>query len=151
MVEMYKEQKPIKHLLFHSGVGEEPFFTLKPKNYLLWIGRIDYDKSPHYAILAAKKLGIPLYLLGKSVYQREYEVSYSTFLNDSIVKRCGVVFGKKKMKIISEALCGIYSLSPKFIEAGAGVLGEIIASGVPLAGMTWRGPMLSVLRLIIKK
>jgi len=139
MVELYKEQKPHQALLFHSGVDENPYFTKIPKKYLVWIGRIDTDKSPHYAILAAKKLNIPIYILGKTVYQPEYEKKYEDVLNLPIARKLGVVFGPQKMKIISEALCAIYTIGSDYIEAGAGVLGEFIASGIPIAGMTWKG------------
>ncbi len=139
MVEKYKNQLPHQALLFHSGVNENPYFTEEPDNYLIWIGRLDADKSPHYAVLAAEELNIPLYILGKTVYQPEYEEKYRHILNSSNVKRLGVIFGPDKMKLISEARCGIYTIGPDYSEAGAGVLGEIIASGVPLAGMTWKG------------
>lgn len=139
MVERYKDQKPIQALLFHSGVDENPYFTEHPKEYLLWMGRFDYDKSPHYAILAAKKLGLRIKLLGKTVYQPDYEKAYFDVLNDPIVEREGVVFGQKKMEIISESKCALYTLGEAYSEAGAGVLGEYLSSGVPIAGMTWKG------------
>jgi len=139
MVEKYKEQSPHKLLLFHSGVGELPIFTKYPKNYLVWMGRIDTDKSPHYAIMAAEKVGIPLYILGKSVYQPEYEDKYKILLESQNVKRCGVVFGDEKMRYLSNALCGVYTLGSDYSEAGAGSLGEILKSGVPVAGITWKG------------
>ena len=139
MLELYKDQKPIKTLLFHSGVGEDPFFTENKDDYLLWVGRLDKDKAPHYAILAAKILNKKIKILGKSVYQPEYYEQYKDLFNSPHVEMLGVVFGKEKMEIISKAKCAIYTIDKSYEEAGAGVLGEIIASGVPIAGMTWSG------------
>jgi len=139
MIEHYKEQKPLKALLFHSGVDEDPYFTVKKQDYLLWIGRLDKDKAPHYAILAAKELGMKLKILGKTVYQPEYYEQNKDLFSESHVEMLGVVFGKEKMKLISEARCAIYTIDKNYSEAGAGVLGEFLASGVPIAGISWLG------------
>jgi len=139
MMIKYREQKPFKVMSYHGGVNENYYLTNKPKNYLVWMGRIDTDKSPHYAILAAEKLKMPLYILGDSKYQKDYEKKYEKILRLPIVKRCGVVYGPPKIKFLSEALCGIYTVGPNYTEAGAGVLGEILRCGVPLVGMSWKG------------
>jgi len=139
MVQIYKEQKPIKALLFHSGVSEEPYFVDNPENYLLWIGRLDKDKAPHYAISAAKMLGIPLYILGKTIYQPEYFEANIKNFEAAHVKMLGVKFGYEKMKIIANASCVLYTIDKEYLESGAGVLGEVLSCGVPIAGMTWSG------------
>jgi glycosyltransferase involved in cell wall biosynthesis len=135
--EIYKDFKPIKQVLFHSGVNEYPYLTNKPKKYLVWMGRIEQHKLPHLAILAAIKLNIPIYLLGKPVYESRYASKYKDILNHKIVKKMGVVFGQEKMKLISEASCAIYTVDKNFIDAGPGVLGEYLCSGVPIAGICW--------------
>lgn len=139
MLKDYKEQNPIKALLFHSGVDEEPYLSAYPEEYLLWIGRLDTDKAPHYAVRVAKKIGIPIYVLGKSVYQPEYLERYKDEFGSEFVKMKGIVFGKEKMELISKASCAIYTIDKNYSEAGAGVLGEILSSGVPIAGMSWTG------------
>lgn len=139
MLEIYSEQDPVKALLFHSGVNEEPYFTQKPNGYLLWMGRLDKDKSPHYAILAAERLHMKIKILGKSVYQPEYVAEYGYLFNMPHVELMGVVTGRDKMRLISEAKCGVYTLDKDYEEAGAGVLGEILSCGVPIAGMSWTG------------
>lgn len=139
MVEDYKEQMPVKALLFHSGVGEEPYFTEKPDNYLLWMGRLDRDKAPHYAVAAAKLLGLPLYVLGKTVYQPEYLEANKDKFEGKDIHMLGVKFGKEKMDLISKASCLIYTIDKSYKEAGAGVLGEALSCGIPIAGMSWTG------------
>ncbi|MFA5109586.1 MAG: hypothetical protein WC458_03510 [Patescibacteria group bacterium] len=135
----YLKQNPNKLLLFHTGVDEIPLFEPHPQRYLIWLGRIDFDKSPHYAILAAEKLKIPIYILGKTVLQPEYEKKYGHLFESRLVKKMGVVSGHKKMELISNALCGIYTCGPDFLEAGAATLGEMMCSGIPIAGISWRG------------
>ena len=139
MVTKYTEQNPLKALLFHSGVDEEPYFTENPSRYVLWIGRLDKDKAPHYAVEAAKILNIPLYILGKPVYQPEYFKKNKKYFTQKSVTLLGVKHGKEKMHIISKASCLIYTLDKHYIEAGAGVLGEALSCGIPIAGITWTG------------
>lgn len=139
MLERYKDQKPIKQLLFHSGVNEDPFFTKNPEDYLLWIGRLDRDKAPHIAIKVAKKLNKRLKILGKTVYQEDYFNSIKDQFESDDIDYCGVRFGKEKMELISKAKCAIYTLDRNYSEAGAGVLGEILSCGVPIAGMSYKG------------
>ena len=139
MLKEYADQKPVKALLFHSGVGENPYFSEKKQDYLLWIGRLDKDKAPHYAVKVTEKLDMKLKILGKSVYQQEYFEQNKQLFDSPNVEMLGVVFGEEKMKLISEAKCAIYTIDKNYSEAGAGVLGEILASGVPIAGMSWTG------------
>ena len=63
---LFFNQHPTKLLCVASGVNEEPI-KMGNKNYLVSIGRIDTDKSPHYAILAANKLNLPIYVLGEDI------------------------------------------------------------------------------------
>jgi len=139
MMKKYKKQSPHKLLLFHTGVDEVPYLTKHPKNYLIWLGRIDEDKSPHYAILAAKKLNIPIYILGDTLLQPEYKKKYKNIFNSKLVKLFGTIHGQKKTKLLSEARCGIYTCGPNFTEAGASTLGEMMCFGLPIAGISWRG------------
>jgi glycosyltransferase involved in cell wall biosynthesis len=138
MMERYKAQSPIKSLLFNTGVDEKPFLTKKPKDYLVWIGRIDEDKSPHFAIMAAKILKMPIYILGKSLYQPKYRQIHSKLFSSDQVKEMGLVVGTHKMRILSEAKCGIYTCGKNFSEARGCTIGELLCSGVPVAGMTWK-------------
>ncbi len=135
---MFKKQKPTKLLCASIGYNEEPV-KRAAKKYLISIGRIDKDKSPHYAILAAEKIGMPIYIIGKSVRDPEYFKEYKKFFNMSHVKKIGTIFGKEKMELISKSSCGIYTLDKNYKEPAAGTICEIIKSGIPLAGMTWTG------------
>jgi hypothetical protein len=76
---MFKKQKPTKLLCASIGYDEEPV-QRAPEDYLVSIGRVDKDKSPHYAVLAAEKLGMPIYLIGESV--RVFEGLVVAFMTD---------------------------------------------------------------------
>lgn len=136
--ELYSYINPIKQVLFHSGVDEIPYLTLNSKNYLVWMGRIEEVKLPHLAILASKILDMPIYILGKPVYENNYYSKIKKFLSEKNVNFLGMVFGKEKLKIISEAACAIYTVHKDFIDAGPGVLAEYLCSGVPIVGITWK-------------
>lgn len=43
------------------------------------------------------------------------------------------------MKILSEAKCGIYTCNHNFSEARGCTIAELLLSGVPVAGITWKG------------
>jgi glycosyltransferase involved in cell wall biosynthesis len=135
---IFKKQKPTKLMCVSMGYDEEPLFR-RPEGYLISIGRLDRDKSPHYAVLAAEKLGTPIYIIGESVRDSEYVKEYADVFNLPHVKKLGVVFGREKMECIARSLCGIYTIDSGYKEPAAGTICEIIKSGVPLVGMTWIG------------
>jgi glycosyltransferase involved in cell wall biosynthesis len=139
MCEQYQEQRPMKGLLFHSGVDERPVFNAAPEDYLLWMGRLDSDKQPHIAVEVAARLGMRLVILGETVRDPDYGRFLDSYLSAPHVEYAGVLRGPEKTRLLSSARCAIYTVSREFTEAGAGVLGEYLASGVPIAGMTWKG------------
>lgn len=138
MCELYKQQSPIKLLCVAGGYNEEPKKE-QSQNYLLSIGRIEQDKAQHYAILAAAKLNMPIYILGDIVNNNGYVEEFREIFNMPHVKRFGMIHGEKKMELIARSACGIYTLGKQYTESAAGTISEIIRSGVPLAGLTWKG------------
>lgn len=134
---IFKKQKPTKILCVAEGYNENPFHELS-RGYLVSIGRIDEDKSQHFAVLAAKKLNLPIYIIGQAVRQPGYIKIFRNLFNMPHVKMLGLLSGKEKMKIIAQASCGVYTISRHYSEPAAGTIAEIIRSGVPLAGITWK-------------
>lgn len=96
MMEKYKEQSPVKIDRSGEGFNEDPI-RREPEDYLVWIGRIDRDKSPHYAVMAAKKLNMEIYLIGKPRYQPEYAEKYKNILSQPHVKHIDAISGNEKM------------------------------------------------------
>ncbi len=138
MMRLYTDQNPKKLPVVGEGENEDPIPS-NAKNYLVWIGRLDRDKAPHYAVLAARKLNMDLFILGDTQYQPEYIDAYRGVLFSDGVKHFGVVSGRRKMELIGGAKCAFYTASPEWTEAAGLVLSECIRSGVPVAGMTWKG------------
>lgn len=60
--ELNKEPEGI--VVYHGLNGKEILFNDKKKNYLFWIGRLDWQKVPHLAIEVAKRTNLPLILAG---------------------------------------------------------------------------------------
>ena len=138
MIDLYKECKPYKSLTYHSGVDEEPILNETPDNYIVRIWRLDGDKAPHYAILSAKKLWIPLYIMWNPLYDKEYYTKNASLFSDPIVKQLWILTGQEKMNVLSHALCWIYTTWKDYIEASWGVLSEMLRSGLPIAWISWR-------------
>jgi glycosyltransferase involved in cell wall biosynthesis len=139
MMRLYTDQKPIKALLFHSGVSEEPKFYEKPSSYVLWFGRIDRDKAFDIALKTSEFLSMPLVVMGKSVKDQVYLEKLKEEYDMSNVKFIGFKSGREKMEIIAKAACILYTVADYFREAGAGIFGEALSSGVPVVGMSWTG------------
>jgi len=136
--EIFSDQRPFKLLCVSAGEDEDPI-SRSSKNYLIYIGRIDEEKSPHYAVLAAKNIGLPIYILGEIVKNDGYFERHENIFNLPHVNMMGVIYGHKKMELIAEACCGIYTIGKGYIEPAAGVVAEVIRSGIPLAGISWKG------------
>lgn len=139
MLATYAAQSPLKALLFHSGVDEETRFDANPEDRLVWMGRLDAEKAPHIAIAAARLLNKKITMMGETVRDQEYGEWLQPLLAEPHVEAPGILRGDIKMRTIAAARCGVYTVASTFAEAGAGVLGEYLASGVPIAGISWRG------------
>ncbi len=138
MEKIFFKQHPTKLLCTAAGAGEAPIKT-DSKNYLISIGRMDVDKSPHYAILAANQLNLPIYVLGENIKKDGYLEKFKKVFNSPQIYMKGVISGREKMKLIAGACCGVYTKGPDYIEPAAGTIAEIIRSGVPLVGISWSG------------
>ena len=138
MMERFRVQSPHKLNIFCEGFQEEPIIA-KDEGYLVWVGRLDEDKAPHYAIMAAKEVNMPIYIIGKTRYQPSYFRRYKKFFSMRHVKLLGEISGKKKMMVIGGASCAIYTLSKTYIESAGMIFPEYLRSGIPIAGITWKG------------
>ncbi|WP_211239821.1 hypothetical protein [Jiangella gansuensis] len=136
MMERYAIHQPIAELAVHLGLDEEGPAARKGTD-LVWLGRIDEDKAPHLAVLAAQLLGRRLYLVGPvfdSAYLRRQE---RVFFADH-VKWVGELGGRAKAAAVREGLVFVYTQARTYVEAGAAVFGESLRAGTPVAALTWR-------------
>ena len=131
------EQRPILSLCTGEGYEEDPL-SKRGEGYLVWIGRMDEDKAPHYGAMVANKLKIPIYFMGKPQYQPDYMKKHEHHFNNKYVHLLGELAGKDKISVISSASTAIYTCSPQWIEAAGMIFSEYLRCGVPVAGMAWR-------------
>ena len=150
MINLYKNCNPLKLLAYHSWVNEQVVLNENPDNYIVRMWRLDGDKSPHYAILAAKRLWIPLCILWKPLYDMNYYRKHESLFSDPIVRRLWVLSWQEKMNVLSNAICGIYTTWEEYIEASWGVLSEMLRSGLPIAWIS-RRPWTAVLEAVNKE
>lgn len=137
MKKRFAAQNPILSYCSGEGFQENPIKS-DDKEYLVWIGRLDKDKAPHYAALAARMLKIPIYFIGKPIYQPEYIKEYDSFFKSKYVNFLGELAGQEKMRLISSASVAIYTCSRDWIEAAGMIFSEYSRSGIPIAALSWR-------------
>lgn len=138
MMQRYADQKPYKLLHGSYSCDEEPVQNL-PEKYVLWIGRIDYDKALHLASSVPEVCGMPLVVMAPHDSNNPYFQEFHNELSKDSIHFIGEKSGRKKMDIISKASCVVYTLAEQYIEAGVLILGEVLRCGVPVAGITWKG------------
>jgi glycosyltransferase involved in cell wall biosynthesis len=138
MMGRFRDQAPRKLPCYSEGISERPR-RLPAEGYLAWIGRLDEEKAVHYAIDAARVMGRRLVVMGEPIRSVRYFESIRTRLAEPHVNWIGTQVGEAKMEYLARADAVVYTCSPDWIEAAAAVLWESLLSGVPLAGMSWRG------------
>jgi len=132
-----KQIKNNPHLKFagqiYNGINVEKFpFNAKPKDYLLWLGRIAYIKGTHLAIEVAKKARKRLIIAGNvdEIEKEYFQTLIKPHLRSKKINFVGEVKGKEKMKLLknAEAL-----LAPILWEEPFGlVMVEAMACGTPV-------------------
>lgn len=137
MQSIYAQQTPNLALCAGEGINEDPQKS-NDDNYLVWIGRLDEEKAPHLAVLAAEKLGLKIKIIGKPQFDDVYYDRYRDIFSKSCVEEMGILAGLEKMKIIAGASAAVYTCSQQWIESAGMIFAEYLRSGVPIAGLAWR-------------
>ena len=127
----------------YHGINMDQFtFKSKSKDYLIFFGRIHYDKGAKEAIEIASKVGMKLILAGiiqdKNYFKRDIE----PFLDNDLIKYVGVADPKKR----DELLGGAYALlNPINIPEAFGLsVVETMACGTPVISFN-KGSMSEVI------
>ncbi len=121
-----------ENFVVYNGIETKKFsLSLKPKDYFLWVGRIEPYKGIKNAVLIAKKLGLKLILVGKmDPEKREYfEREIKPFLGSKI-KYLGEVPQKKLIKIYQGAIATLYPI--EWPEPFGLIMVESMACGTPV-------------------
>lgn len=136
MTGRYATQRPIRELAVHLGLNEtEPPATRGDD--LVWMGRIDADKAPHLAVMAARLLGRRIRIIGP-IFDPAYAANHAGLFRDSHVEMVGELGGSAKVAALRAARVFVYSAARDYIEAGAAVFGESLRAGTPVAALAWR-------------
>lgn len=136
MTERYLAHRPRPELAVHLGLGEqEPPAT--DGSDLVWLGRIDGQKAPHIAVLAAALLGRRIRVIGP-VFDEAYAVRHSDRFRADHVDMAGELGGADKTAALRAGKVLVYTCARYYIEAGAAVFGESLRTGTPVAALAWR-------------
>lgn len=118
--------------VIYNGIDLNLFkFNPKPRDYFLWVGRVEPYKGIENAIYVAKKLKIKLLLVGKmDPEKREYfEKKIKPNLNEKI-KYLGEISQKKLIKIYQNAIATLYPI--EWQEPFGLIMAESMACGTPV-------------------
>jgi len=116
-----------------------------PRNYLLFIGRLDRDKGAADAVEIAKRLNLPLKLAGKidKKDQAYFDQYVKPHLNKAGIEYVGEVEQEQKVKLYKNAIAVVYPIA--FEEPFGLVMAEALASGTPVMAFD-RGAVREILK-----
>jgi glycosyltransferase involved in cell wall biosynthesis len=138
MLARYSRQHPRPALSTHLGFREEePPRAVRGSDLVVWIGRIDAEKAPHLATMAAAALGLRIRIIGP-VFDPEYVLRYREQFTAAHVELTGEVAGPSKLRAIAECRVLAYTCSRTYVEAAGAVFGESLRVGTPVAALAWR-------------
>jgi glycosyltransferase involved in cell wall biosynthesis len=136
MAERYLADHPRAELAVHLGLGEEEPPAAAGCD-LVWLGRIDSEKAPHLAIMAATLLGRRIRIIGP-VFDEGYLRLHSELFRADHVEFAGELGGAAKTTALNAGRVLVYSCARHYVEAGAAVFGESLRAGTPVAALAWR-------------
>ncbi|MDP3985667.1 MAG: glycosyltransferase, partial [bacterium] len=105
----------------------------KPDEYVLYLGRITYEKGVHHAIAAAKAAGISIIIAGVSYTQEGYWSEYiEPHINGTTVQYVGQANLEKKLALLKHAKALLFPTL--YDEAFGLVMIEAMSCGTPVIG-----------------
>ena len=137
MTARYAAHRPRTELAVHLGFADQPQQAAQPGDELVWIGRIDEDKAPHIAIIAARLAGRRIHVIGP-VFDPSYVKRHASLFRASHVRLAGELGGTRKTAALQAARVLVYTCARRYTKAGAAVFGEALRAGTPVAALAWR-------------
>lgn len=118
----------------YHGVDTEVFtFNSKPKDYILYLGRITEDKGVHLAIEAAKQAGVQLVIAGKTYSTEGYwHAKIEKNIDGKLIRYVGEQPLEGKIELIQNAKALIFPTQCH--EVFGYVMIEAMSCGTPVIG-----------------
>jgi glycosyltransferase involved in cell wall biosynthesis len=136
MTERYLADQPRAELAVHLGLGEDEPPATSGRD-LVWFGRIDEEKAPHLAIMAAAWLGRRIRIIGP-IFDDDYVSLHRELFRADHVEFAGELGGAAKTAALNAGEVLVYTCARHYVEAGAAVFGESLRAGTPVAALAWR-------------
>lgn len=124
---IFREIKKVRVAYHGLDVNHFPF-SAHSEDYLVWVGRITPNKGVHHAIYVAKKLGLPLKLIGIIGDTSYFEQEIKPHLGNEI-QFLGEM-DESKNHIVKKAKCFLMPL--EWEEPFGLVMAEAMACGTPV-------------------
>lgn len=120
----------------HHGVDMDHYdYRCRKEGFVLFLGRFHPDKSPHFAVEAARRAGLPITLAGKCsepVEQAYFHRELEPLLGQDVTV-LGPVGVRRKAHLLATACCLLFT---SVVEEAFGlVMIEALASGTPVAAL----------------
>jgi glycosyltransferase involved in cell wall biosynthesis len=138
MAERYSQHMPRQAPSIQFGLHEDIVLPAATGRDLIWLGRLDAQKAPHLAVMAARRLGRKLRVIGSPVRETAYFDRYRAALTSPHVELLGEMTGIEKTAALSRGRTLVYTCARDYVEAGAAIFGETLRAGTPIAALTWR-------------
>ena len=142
------QRKPVPDLnwgsTIYNGIKLKPFpFNLKPKNYLLFMGRLFEKKGVDIAIKIALKLKKNLIIIGTASDKKFWEKEIRPYLKRKNIKYVGYIPYNETYKYYNEAKAFLMPI--KWDEPFGLVMTEAMACGTPVIAFN-RGSVSEIIK-----
>ena len=120
--------------VIHNGLPMAHYpFSATPGNYLLYVGRICAEKGTHHAILAAKRLGLPLIIAAKLEKMERDQRYFRQYVKPHIgtdIRWVGEVDEAERNRLMAGAYCFLHPIT--WAEPFGLTMIEAMATGTPV-------------------